>query len=62
MSALRKTLMLFWILTLGMIAALKYLITTKLAFGRQKEKLQESHSDVAFSANGERQSEDAVSA
>ena len=29
-SALRKTLMLFWILTLGMIAAFKYLIFTKL--------------------------------
>jgi hypothetical protein len=29
-SALRKTLMLFWILTLGMIAAFKYLVFTKL--------------------------------
>jgi hypothetical protein len=30
MSALRKTLMLFWILTLGMVAALRYLMFTKL--------------------------------
>ena len=30
LSALRKTLMLFWILTLGMVAALKYLIFEKL--------------------------------
>ena len=30
MSALRMTLMLFWILTLGMVAALKYLIFEKL--------------------------------
>ncbi len=29
-SALRMTLMLFWILTLGMFAALKYLMFTKL--------------------------------
>ena len=30
MSALRKTLMLFWILTLGVVAALKYLMFSKL--------------------------------
>jgi hypothetical protein len=30
MSALRKTLMLFWILTLGVVAAVKYLVFTKL--------------------------------
>jgi len=30
MSALRKTLMLFWILTLGMVAAFKYLLFSKL--------------------------------
>ncbi len=30
LSALRKTLMLFWILTLGVVAAAKYLVFTKL--------------------------------
>jgi hypothetical protein len=30
MTALRKTLLLFWILTLGVVAALKYLVFTKL--------------------------------
>ena len=30
MSALRKTLMLFWILTLGVVAAVKYLVFAKL--------------------------------
>jgi hypothetical protein len=30
MSALRKTLMLFWILTLGMVAAFRYLMFSKL--------------------------------
>ena len=29
-SALRMTLMTFWILTLGMVAALKYLVFSKL--------------------------------
>jgi hypothetical protein len=35
LSALRKTLMLFWILTLGIFAALRYLITTKLLAKRR---------------------------
>ncbi len=30
LSALLKTLMLFWILTLGVVAAFKYLLFTKL--------------------------------
>ncbi len=30
LSAFRKTLMVFWILTLGVVAALKYLLLEKL--------------------------------
>ena len=37
LSALRKTLMLFWILTLGMVAALKYLIFDEAYLCHQAE-------------------------
>ena len=37
MSALRKTLMLFWILTLGMVAAFKYLVFSKHSICDQAE-------------------------
>jgi len=36
MSVLRMTLMMVWILMLGTVAALRYLISTKLPFAKRK--------------------------